>query len=56
MVRKSELQDATLDEVDFENALWSIPKERGTTLACDGVDTADLKSGLLIMRRKVTMG
>lgn len=28
MVRKSELQDATLDEVDFENALWSIPKER----------------------------
>lgn len=28
MVRKSELQDATWDEVDFENALWSIPKER----------------------------
>ncbi|MFA5965191.1 MAG: tyrosine-type recombinase/integrase [Sphingomonas sp.] len=28
MVRKSELQDATWDEVDFENALWSIPAER----------------------------
>lgn len=28
MVRKGELQDATWDEVDFENAVWSIPKER----------------------------
>ncbi|RTL94274.1 DUF4102 domain-containing protein [Ancylobacter aquaticus] len=28
MVRKSELQDATWDEVDFENSVWSIPKER----------------------------
>jgi integrase len=28
MVRKSELLDATWDEVDFENAVWSIPKER----------------------------
>ena len=28
MVRKSDLQDATWDEVDFENAVWSIPKER----------------------------
>lgn len=28
MVRKSELQDATWDEIDFEKALWSIPKER----------------------------
>jgi integrase len=28
MVRKSELQDATWNEVDFENAVWSIPKER----------------------------
>lgn len=28
MVRKSELVDATWDEVDFENAVWSIPKER----------------------------
>jgi integrase len=28
MVRKSELQDATWDEVDFENAVWIIPKER----------------------------
>ncbi|TIL40169.1 site-specific integrase [Mesorhizobium sp.] len=28
MVRKSELLDATWDEVDFKNAVWSIPKER----------------------------
>jgi integrase len=28
MVRKSELLDAVWNEVDFENALWSIPKER----------------------------
>jgi len=28
MVRKSELQDAVWDEVDFENAVWTIPKER----------------------------
>ena len=28
MVRMSELQDAVWDEVDFENAVWSIPKER----------------------------
>ena len=28
MVRKSELQDATWDEVDFENSVWTIPKER----------------------------
>ena len=28
MVRKSGLQDATWDEVDFENAVWSIPKKR----------------------------
>lgn len=28
MVRKSELLEATWDEVDFESAVWSIPKER----------------------------
>lgn len=28
MVRKSELQDATWGEVDFENAVWTVPKER----------------------------
>jgi integrase len=28
MARKSELQEATWDEVDFENAVWTIPKER----------------------------
>jgi hypothetical protein len=26
MVRKSELQDATWDEIDFENAVWTISK------------------------------
>lgn len=28
MVRKSELQDAVWDEVDFENAVWTIPATR----------------------------
>ena len=28
MVRKSELQDAIWDEVNFENAVWTIPKDR----------------------------
>ena len=28
LVRKSELIQATWDEVDFANALWTIPKER----------------------------
>lgn len=28
MVRKSELQDGIWNEVDFEHAVWSIPKER----------------------------
>lgn len=28
LVRKSELRDATWDEVDFKNAVWQIPKER----------------------------
>jgi integrase len=28
LVRKSELLDAVWDEVDFEKAVWSIPKER----------------------------
>ena len=27
LVRKSELIEATWDEVDFENAVWTIPKE-----------------------------
>jgi integrase len=34
MVRKSELQDAVWDEVDFENAVWTIPEgadEKGRT-------------------------
>ena len=28
LVRKSELIEGTWDEVDFENALWTIPKQR----------------------------
>lgn len=28
MVRKSKLQDAAWNEVDFENAVWTIPEER----------------------------
>jgi len=28
MVRKGELREAVWDEVDFENAVWTIPKER----------------------------
>jgi integrase len=28
IVRKSELQDAVRDKVDFENAVWTIPKKR----------------------------
>jgi integrase len=28
LVRKSELIQATWDEVDFENATWTIPKQR----------------------------
>jgi integrase len=28
MVRKSELQEAIWDEVDFENTVWTIPKQR----------------------------
>jgi integrase len=28
LVRKSELIEATWDEVDFENATWTIPKQR----------------------------
>jgi integrase len=28
MVRKSELQEAIWDEVDFENTVWTIPKKR----------------------------
>ena len=31
LVRKSELIEATWDEVDFENAVWSIPKNRMKT-------------------------
>ena len=31
MVRKGELQDATWDEVDFENAVWTIQKDGSET-------------------------
>jgi integrase len=40
MVRKSELQDATWDEVDFENAVWTIPKERMKRRLASGVGLA----------------
>src|SRR3546814_7250600 len=37
MVRQSELQDATWDEVDFENAVWTIPKVRMKRSKADNV-------------------
>jgi integrase len=37
MVRKSELQDAVWDEVDFENSVWTIPKERMKRLKAHNV-------------------
>jgi len=37
MVRKSELQDATWAEVDFENAVWTIPKGRMKRSRADDV-------------------
>lgn len=43
MVRKSELQDATWDEVDFKNALWSIPK--GTNEAVAGAQRLPVPAG-----------
>lgn len=38
MVRKSELTDAVWDEVDFESAVWTIPKERMKRSKAHNVD------------------
>ena len=48
MVRKSELQDATWDEVDFENAVWSIPKERMKRSKAHNVYLADQAVDILV--------
>ena len=48
MVRKSELQDATWDEVDFENAVWSIPKERMKRSKAHNVYLAQQASDILV--------
>jgi len=48
MVRKSELQDATWDEVDFENAVWSIPKERMKRSKAHNVYLAEQAIDILI--------
>lgn len=51
MVRKSELQDATWDEVDFENAVWSIPKERMKRSKTHNVYLAQQAMDILIALR-----
>lgn len=48
MVRKSELQDATWDEVDFENAVWTIPKERMKRSRAHNVYLCDQALDILI--------
>jgi len=48
MVRKSELQDATWGEVDFENAVWTIPKERMKRSKAHNVYLCDQALDILI--------
>lgn len=48
MVRKSELQDAVWDEVDFENAVWTIPKERMKRSKAHNVYLCDQALDILI--------
>jgi len=48
MVRKSELQDAVWDEVDFENAVWSIPKERMKRSKPHNVYLCEQSIGILV--------
>ncbi len=48
MVRKSELQDAVWDEVDFENAVWTIPKERMKRSKADNVYLSQQMLDILI--------
>jgi integrase len=48
MVRKSELQNATWDEVDFENSVWTIPKERMKRSKAHNVYLSDQALDILI--------
>ena len=48
MVRKSELQDATWNEVDFENRVWSIPKERMKRAKAHNVYLSEQSMDILI--------
>lgn len=48
MVRKSELQEATWDEVDFENSVWTIPKERMKRSKAHNIYLADQAIDILI--------
>jgi integrase len=38
MVRKSELSNATWSEINFSEALWTIPKEDSTSIVSDGFE------------------
>jgi integrase len=51
-VRKSELQDAVWDEVDFENAVWTILKKRMKRSKAHNV----YPSGCLPCRRRCSPG
>lgn len=51
MVRKSELQDATWDEVDFDNSVWTIPKERMKRSKAHNVYLCDQALDILIALR-----
>lgn len=48
MVRKSELQDATWDEVDFEKAVWTIPATRMKKAKAHNVYLADQAVDILV--------
>ena len=48
MVRKSEFIHATWDEVDFESAVWSIPKERMKAGRAHNVYLSDQAMDILI--------
>jgi integrase len=51
MVRKSELQDATWDEVDFENAVWTIPAARMKKAKAHNVYLADQAVDIMVALR-----
>lgn len=48
MVRKSELQDATWDEIDFDNSVWTISKERMKRSKAHNVYLCDQALDILI--------